>query len=121
MLFHNTKQQVVGELKEGIFRKKVYGSKHLLKLMDAWGIDSSIIRHLQLEKATQVRIKDMETDTVYAISLDDFMLHSVERDYGAGKQLFVSRKFFEESTHTAKNASEGENATQSQETTHNQT
>lgn len=95
MWYTNKKGQKVGELKDGIFRKKVSGSKHLLKMMDAWGIDKYIVEELKKQEVEEIRIKDIETDSVYKTSLDVFLGHSVERNFGAGEQLFLSRKFFD--------------------------
>lgn len=94
MLFRNEKGQRVGELKDGVYRKIVSGSKHLQKNMDAWAIDSKIVDTLIKEDAQEIRIKDSETDNVYMIPVSEFISHSVERNFGFGKQMFVSRKFF---------------------------
>jgi hypothetical protein len=95
MWYTNKRGQRVGELRDGIFRKKVSGSKHLLKMMDAWGIDSSIVDELEKQGVAEIRIKDIETESVYKTSLDVFLGHSVSRDFGAGEQRFLSRKFFD--------------------------
>lgn len=76
------------------FRKVVNKEKHLLKLFDAWGIQSTVINDLAKRGCDAIRIKETTENKIYAISLEDFLAYSVERDLGAGKQLFASRKHF---------------------------
>ena len=94
MLFRNAKGKVVGELAGDIYRKKVEGSKHLLKMMDAWGIDKSIVVELVSLGAQEIRILDTETDIVYSIPVTTFVDKSVVRDFGDTEQMFLSRHFF---------------------------
>lgn len=91
--YYNKKLQPIGWYKRGVFRKVVAKSKHLLRIMDAWGVDSYVVADLEKKKADEIRIKEIEEDVVYAISLDDFKKHAVERNFET-KQMFVSRKFF---------------------------
>lgn len=86
--------RLVGHLRGNIYRKVVKKSKHLFRLFDAWGVDTSIVNQLSTEGCTEIRIKDSESGIVYSISLVDFMEHSVEREFGHSKQRFVSRKYF---------------------------
>lgn len=92
--FKNNKGQDIGWYKDGIFRKKVKESKHLLRLVDGWGIDRTVLDKLSTLGCQAIRIKCTETNTIYAISFDDFMDNAVQRDFGAGEQCFVSRKYF---------------------------
>lgn len=94
MLYKNKKGQAVGELKEdGVFRKRVDSTKHYMKIMSGYGLDKSILDSLQEKEC--VKIKIMEDDKkVYEIALPDFLNHAVERDFGHGKQMFCSLKFF---------------------------
>lgn len=78
-----------------IYRKTVDKNKHLLKIMDAWGIQSTVIDELKDLGCEEIRIKETQEEEVYSIGFETFMYHAVERDFGAGKQRFVSRKFFD--------------------------
>lgn len=62
--------------------------------MDAWGIDSEIVEKIQKEGCVEIETLDVENGVVYKIPFDVFMEKQVERDFGAGKQMFVSRKFW---------------------------
>lgn len=94
MLFRNAKGKIVGELVNDIYRKKVEGSKHLLKMMDAWGIDKSIVVELVSHGAQEIRILDTESDIVYSVPVTEFVDKSVVRDFGETEQMFLSRHFF---------------------------
>lgn len=84
---------IVGWMKDGIFRKTVQGSIHLLKVMEAWGIDVAIVDELMADKCTEIRIFDVEAELVYAVSFEDFCAKAVERNF-VGKQLFLPKKYF---------------------------
>jgi hypothetical protein len=92
--YRNKKGYVIGTLKDGKFRKKVVKDRHLFKIFDAWGIDSQVVEDLKKEKTEEIRILETTEDVVYSVPLEQFIEHSVEKDFGDGKQLFVSRKFF---------------------------
>lgn len=94
--FYNQKLQLIGWYSFGdkSFRKVVSKKKHILKIMDAWGIEKYVFEDLK-EKypCEQIRIKETEENLIYIISMEDFEKHAVERDFET-PQVFVSRKFF---------------------------
>ncbi len=101
--YKSSKGQVVGSLTDTkVYKKRVHLSRHLLKIMDAWGIDSEIVKMIQKEGCKEIETIDVENNVVYRISFDDFMAKQVERDFGAGKQMFVSRKFWTTKAETEK-------------------
>lgn len=93
--FRNSKGQPIGtfDREDNVFRKQVSVKRHLLKIMDAWGIQENVIDELTDTGAT-IQIHEREDDKIYSISVDDFLAHAVVRDFGDGKQYFTSRKFF---------------------------
>lgn len=97
--YRNRKNKVVGELKDGIFRKRVKLSKHLLKMMDAWGIDKAIIDNLEMQRCKEIRILDEEYDVVYSIPFLDFKYRGIPKDFGEDAQLFVPREHFKITQH----------------------
>lgn len=92
MVFHNSKGQMIGNLKDGIFRKVVRGSKHLLKIRNAWGLDSEVVGQLE-GQCKEIRIKDSETGTVFKTSFENFKEHCFEMDF-VGKQTFLEKRYF---------------------------
>ena len=94
MYFKNTNGQIIGKLHDdGVYRAHKKGSKHTLKIMDAWGIDASVFSELKERGCTELRFLDDETGIVYAVTLADFESHMVERDFD-GLQVFVSKKYW---------------------------
>ena len=98
MIFKSEDGKEIGELTKIddviSLDKRVKKSRHLLKIMDAWGIDFDVIR-VCIEKGCQrVRIFDTEEKTLYTIRMNDFVDKAVKRNFGFGEQYFVSRKFF---------------------------
>ena len=87
--------KTVGTLDNNVFTKNVKESKHLMRAYDAWGIDYGVfINHLKPTNA-QILIHDTESDTTYASSANVFEAHGLIKDFGYGKQVFLSRKEFD--------------------------
>jgi len=94
--FYNKKLQLIGWYNgyDKAYRKVVSNRKHLLKIMDAWGIERYVVNDLKENyQVRQIRIKETDKNEVYIISFDDFLKHAVERNFET-PQLFVSRKYF---------------------------
>ena len=83
------------------FKKIVDRRKHLLRIMDAWGIQSTAIAEIINDGGEWLQVFDKHDGILYEISIEEFKKRAVERDFGDGKQLFVSRKYF--TTHGATN------------------
>lgn len=88
----------IGELKDGVFRKEVMKSKHLFRVLDAWGVDSKTLH--KLPEGTKIVIHELEEDKVYTTTKEEFLslgetyLHfkQPKEDYRA--QLFLKRDRF---------------------------
>jgi len=94
--FYNRKLQLIGWYngRDKAYRKVVSNKKHLLKIMDAWGIERYVIDDLtQKYETKQIRIKETDKNEVFIISIEDFLKHAVERNFET-TQMFVSRKYF---------------------------
>lgn len=95
MEYKNPKGQVIGTLKEGIFRKVVNRERHLMKIYDAWGVQYDVLTDLKKQGCTEIRIKETKENVVYRISFQDFFEKSHVSDFGDGQQAFCPRQFFE--------------------------
>lgn len=87
MIFYNNHKQIVGELKDGIFRKKVKRSVHHFRIFDAWGIDKKIIEKLKGD-CDEIRIVDIETGNMYCTAYEVYVKHGIPRDFDT-PQLFL--------------------------------
>lgn len=92
--YFNEKGVLCGYLIDGIYRKHVKRSKHLLRVMEAWGVDKVIISDLEALKTQSIRIKDDESGIIYAVTLERFIELGVERDFGE-LQVFLPLKYWE--------------------------
>lgn len=86
--------KTVGQLgDDGVFRKKVQGSRHLLLKHDAWGMDWDILE--ELPDGTEIRVKDTDTGKVYISSDTEWLANGIVEIFGEhGKQVFLPRKYF---------------------------
>lgn len=98
MQYTNSKGKIVGNEKDGIYRRRAKSSKHLLRVMDAWGIDKSILENLTERGATEIRILDEDKNEVYSVTVAKFNELGVERDF-EGPQVFLPRKYWEVTNH----------------------
>lgn len=79
---------VVGEIRDGVFHKSAYESKHMLRKPLSWCFDkASIDNNLDLIQTVQIRARD--TEKVYSISIRRFFQYAGTLNRGHGKQYFV--------------------------------
>lgn len=88
----------IGVLDKGVYFKEVTKSKHLFRILDAWGIDSETIN--KLPKDTKIKIHDLEEDIIYTTTKEKFKqygqyYHFKEEVQDHRTQLFLSRKNFD--------------------------
>ena len=71
--YYNSTQQPIGNLHEGIFRKKVKSSKHLMKIYDAWAIEEEIVQEIRFAGCEEIRLLDTDTGTIYSTTFQNFL------------------------------------------------
>jgi len=81
---------------EWCFYREVTKSAHAFRTFDAWSIQAVLLPVLKDDGVKYIYQFDHQTGKIYRISLKDFEEKSVERDFGEGKQLYVSTKYFDE-------------------------
>jgi hypothetical protein len=67
--------------------------KHLMRVMDGYGIQASAFQAMQENDIKEIRIHETDTGIKWKITVADWRLFGRLADYGNGKQWFVSRKF----------------------------
>ena len=81
-------QRVVGEIRaDKTLQKHVVGSKHLLRWLNGWAFDESILKQARVAGVEFVRVIDEESKTTYWARLDDFFQHGVAFNHGCGEQI----------------------------------
>lgn len=77
-----------------VFHKTVQGSRHLLRLADAWGVQADLLPALERRAVRSVIIEDSEAGERYCASLRTFAEKGFTRDLGHGEQRFLARRHF---------------------------
>jgi hypothetical protein len=90
--YTNERGQHVGTLTDGIYRSKRHGKKHKMRIFGgAWGIDMAIYYDL-FDKCSEVRILDLDDNTIYSASMNVLSDKGIIRDLAHGQQIFLPIK-----------------------------
>ncbi len=76
------------------FHKEVKQSIHLFRKFNAWGIDKQVVEELLADGVRNVLIHEVEHNVYYFATLNDYVEHGIEGDYGHSVQLFLPLKYF---------------------------
>jgi hypothetical protein len=91
MIPYGYKNKYVGTLHDDlIFRKRVRGELHRMKINDSWGIQWDVLLDLKKQGCKEVRILDIDDNTVYSASLDTLMNKARVENFGDGLQAFLN-------------------------------
>jgi hypothetical protein len=90
------KLRTVGIVREGIFYKEMDNSQHLMKLLDAYGIDLDVFEQ-EVMKCRQIRFLCRDEEVVYVVSPREFKTNGIIEEHKPhGKQIFLKRKYFKQ-------------------------
>lgn len=87
----------IGTLENGVFTKEALKSKHLFRVLDAWGIDSQTLSWLPA--GTSIVIHELEEKKTYRTTKETFVQNGEYYHFKNGRtdhqtQLFLRRSFF---------------------------
>lgn len=91
MIYH-ANGKVVGEMRNGIYVKRVIRSKHLMKMFQGYGISKSIVVQLAKDGCREIRINE-DGEILYRIPYDLFVQKGIEKNFD-DLQVFCSLKYF---------------------------
>mgnify|MGYP003508570785 FL=1 len=91
-------RKLIGTLENGVFYKEAMKSKHLFRVLDAFGVDSATLH--KLPQGCKIEIHELEENKWYRTTKEEFLslgetyLHfeQPQEDYRA--QLFLRRHHF---------------------------
>lgn len=86
--FYNNKR--IGSLTDGVFRKRVKKSKHLMRLNDSWGIQLDALNKLKESGCTEIRILEEEENKVYSVPFEKMWKEGMVMCFD-GQQSFLPR------------------------------
>jgi hypothetical protein len=87
--------RVTGFCHNGIFSKKVKGSKHMLKFPLGWACDEYVLEQLKRLNIRRIIICDTETNMHYRVLLNDFLEKSITLNRGYGDQRLLELNYWE--------------------------
>lgn len=82
-----------GWITDGVFKKRVDSKKHKMKILDAYGIEKSVVDELDAMDIKEIRIKEEDTGTVFITSYENFISHRFLKDFQT-PQYFLCLKHF---------------------------
>lgn len=82
----------VGEIQGEALFKNVNPAKHLMRMLDGYGIQYEAFVKLREKGIKKIIIKET-TGNQWEASLDTWNEHSSTQDFGSGKQVFLSLKY----------------------------
>ncbi len=86
--------KVVGTVENSMFRKRLRGSKHLLRTPRGWALDVQSLHDAEEMGATSVEITDQESGKVYTSSIPQIRTKGVQFDRGFGLQIVLPLHFW---------------------------
>lgn len=79
--------KIVGEVKNGVFVKKVRASKHMLRSPRGWALDVKSLRDAEEAGARMVELEDVDSGLTYSASVDLIRAKSIQVNRGYGAQV----------------------------------
>lgn len=92
--FFNQKGKVIGKLENGVLKKIVRGSVHMLQKPKGWAWDKHVIEETKILGGKSIEITDTETQTKYKAKLDDFEFFGIAFNRGYGEQIVLPIKYW---------------------------
>ncbi|KKC30915.1 hypothetical protein [Caldanaerobacter subterraneus] len=83
-----------GELKEGIFYKKVK-TRQKLKILDTYGIEASVVEDLKERGCKKIVIKEEDTGKEHKIAFETFYNKAIRKTFGnSSYQFYLPLKYW---------------------------
>lgn len=95
----NGREKIIGTLEDKVFKKTVKESKHLMRLLNAWGVDAQIFTDvLMSDQCHVIMVKDIETKINYMTLPSIVKKHGVFKHYKPHRaQIFLPRRYWAQS------------------------
>ena len=81
--------KIVGQSDGHVFKKKIKGSKHLLRKPPAIGIDAPAYEQEIAPTCERIEVFDMESNRLYVSTIENFQRNRGELDRGHGRQVYL--------------------------------
>jgi hypothetical protein len=87
--------KVIGTSDGKTFRKTIKGSSHLLRCPPAIAIDAQAYTEQISPTHEAIEVTDIESGTVYSISIESFERNKESLNYGYGEQFYVRLRYWD--------------------------
>lgn len=87
-------EKCIGSVEGETYRKKVRGSVHKHRVLNAWGFDLGIIKNLKTKGVRVVEVIDMEIPEGYTAPIDLVLEKGIVREFGHGWQIFLPLSYW---------------------------
>lgn len=87
--------QIVGEVKNSVFSKRVHSSRHFLKKPASIAFSIETIEQAKSKGATKVEITDLDTGKIYTVSMELLLEKGFEIDRGFGLQIALPLSYWQ--------------------------
>ena len=94
-------ERVIGLLDtvQKVFKKSIYGSKHILKVIDAIGIDAQYFEEVLLPNNYKIEVWEREENVIYETTAEEMKKHGQyfhfkEEDKDHRAQIFLPRAYW---------------------------
>ena len=77
-----------------LFQKRVNGSQHLYRELDAWAIDEAAIKAVIAKGCQRIEVFDRESRILYTLKPQDFLSKASPLVWGHGRQMAVARSLW---------------------------
>ena len=101
MLVKNKQGKIIGEVipQDFLFKKSVNLSRHLMKKIDAFGIDAAYFTNVLLPNNYHIKITERDEHKIYRITAVEFKKNAeylhFNKDQDHGAQIFLARRFWQ--------------------------
>lgn len=92
--YKNSSGKNVGVLIDDVYEKVVTRSKHLMKMFNGYGIDEEIFKDLRSNGCTLIKIKEIDTGTIFEVPFSVFDEHKILKQFD-GPQYFIQGKYLQ--------------------------
>tara|TARA_R110002020_G_scaffold220785_2_gene428776 strand:- start:38453 stop:38788 length:336 start_codon:yes stop_codon:yes gene_type:complete len=99
------RRKIIGDIVDGVFYKKIKGSKHIYKKIDGIGVDAIMFDAVVFGACDEIKVLDTETSTLYTTTpkrMKRFGQYVHHKPYRA--QIILGRYFWnKEENYKSKN------------------
>ncbi|MBT4512822.1 MAG: hypothetical protein HOC20_11520 [Chloroflexi bacterium] len=92
---HSIDGKIIGRIDGNVLRKRIRGSKHILRTPKAIAIDANAFDREIAPTCKNIEVHDTESNEVYTSTIDNFSQYKMTLDRGHGRQYALPLRYWE--------------------------